>query len=299
MFQQMRYFIAVVEEHNFLRAAERCNISQSAISQQIKALENKIGAQLLARKGRSFELTEAGEYFYNQSKPLLRSLDALVCKTGQMAQNVHSSLKVAYLQSYGSAEFLQAVSKFSQRFPQIVLDIEHGTHEDLYRLLTDEKVDLVFSDQRRALSERFVNYYLTETVFRVVLAKRLLPSGTTTVDLAQLAGLLCILVAQEGQRQAEEDYHRDVLGVQSRFLMAGSLEDAKILVAAKKGFMLVDDHAGRLIDSGVGFALPVTSQGRPLVREYYAFWRQRNSGYCVEAFARLLKEQFDSTTSEQ
>lgn len=60
----MRYFIAVVEEHNFTRAADNCHISQSAISQQIKELENTVGTPLLDRKGRSFELTPAGQFFY-------------------------------------------------------------------------------------------------------------------------------------------------------------------------------------------------------------------------------------------
>lgn len=56
MYQQMKYFIAVVNQHNFTRAAEECNISQSAISQQIKELENTVGVDLIKRKGRSFEL---------------------------------------------------------------------------------------------------------------------------------------------------------------------------------------------------------------------------------------------------
>lgn len=63
MFQQMKYFIAVVEEHNFTRAASKCHISQSAISQQIKELEEKVGTSLVKRVGRSFTLTPAGQYF--------------------------------------------------------------------------------------------------------------------------------------------------------------------------------------------------------------------------------------------
>ena len=59
MFQQMKYFIAVVDRHNFTRAAEENNISQPAISQQIKELENMLDVKLLDRKGRSFELTAA------------------------------------------------------------------------------------------------------------------------------------------------------------------------------------------------------------------------------------------------
>ena len=66
MLNKLRYFLAVVKYHNFTEAAEVCHISQSAISQQIKALEQDLGVQLLSRQGRSFEMTAAGEMFYQR-----------------------------------------------------------------------------------------------------------------------------------------------------------------------------------------------------------------------------------------
>ncbi|MBO6094038.1 MAG: LysR family transcriptional regulator, partial [Oscillospiraceae bacterium] len=68
MHRQMRYFIAVVETNSFFEAGEVCHISQSAISQQIKALEDELQVQLLERHGRKFTVTPAGQYFYEQAK---------------------------------------------------------------------------------------------------------------------------------------------------------------------------------------------------------------------------------------
>ena len=67
MHRQMRYYIAVVETNSFFEAGEICHISQSAISQQIKALEEELQVQLLERHGRKFTVTPAGRYFYEQS----------------------------------------------------------------------------------------------------------------------------------------------------------------------------------------------------------------------------------------
>ncbi|MCH5352170.1 MAG: LysR family transcriptional regulator, partial [Acutalibacter sp.] len=67
MLNQVRYFQAVVRLGSFTEAAEECNISQSAISQQIKALEQELGVQLLERSKRKFTLTPAGEHFYKKS----------------------------------------------------------------------------------------------------------------------------------------------------------------------------------------------------------------------------------------
>ena len=64
----MRYFIAVVEAGSFFEAGEVRHISQSAVSQQIKALEAELEVRLLERHGRRFTVTPAGQYFYEQAK---------------------------------------------------------------------------------------------------------------------------------------------------------------------------------------------------------------------------------------
>ena len=64
MLRQIQHFQTIVQENSFTEAAELCHISQSGISQSIKALEDEIGVKLITRKNRGFELTEAGEHFY-------------------------------------------------------------------------------------------------------------------------------------------------------------------------------------------------------------------------------------------
>ena len=67
MLRQIKYFQAVVRLGSFSEAAYECNISQSAISQQIQALERELGYPMRLRKGRKFELTPAGKFFYKKS----------------------------------------------------------------------------------------------------------------------------------------------------------------------------------------------------------------------------------------
>ena len=79
--RQLQYFQSVVRCGSFSEAAEENFISQSAISQQIQALERSLGFRLLERKNRSFTLTPAGEYFYRKSLALTADY-ARVCKLG-------------------------------------------------------------------------------------------------------------------------------------------------------------------------------------------------------------------------
>lgn len=86
MLHQLRYFLAVVKYHNFTEAAEACHISQSAISQQIKALEHGLGVDLLIRKNRSFDLTPAGKIFYKKGVHIMEDYEDLVKEVSDLAK---------------------------------------------------------------------------------------------------------------------------------------------------------------------------------------------------------------------
>ena len=73
--RQVRYFVAVAEEGNFGRAAEKLRIAQSGISQQIKALERSLGAELVDRSSRPIQLTPEGEVFLEEARLMLELAD--------------------------------------------------------------------------------------------------------------------------------------------------------------------------------------------------------------------------------
>ena len=77
LLKQMLYFKAVVDKMNFYEAAEICNVSQSAVSQQIKSLEEELGVLLLKRHNRSFSLTEAGKIFYRRATVILSDIEIM------------------------------------------------------------------------------------------------------------------------------------------------------------------------------------------------------------------------------
>lgn len=83
MLRQIQYFQAVVRNNSFSRAAEECHISQSAISQQVQALERELGFLLLERKNRTFSLTPAGAYFYQKSLILVADYERICREAGR------------------------------------------------------------------------------------------------------------------------------------------------------------------------------------------------------------------------
>lgn len=291
MFQQMQYFIAIVKNHSFTQAAVECNISQSAISQQMKELESNLGVKLLERKGRSFEVTEAGQYFYTHSQDILEDVNQLVKNTVKIVKNDEVELRIGYLRSFGTTEFLQTVSKFTKEFPQVKIKISSGTHEELYELIRTGQIDLNFSDQRRALSNEYQNEFLTDSEFMVAVNQSL-PVGTEQIDISELADIPCILIVDDNQQTTEEDYYRNVLGVKSEFVQAQNYDEAQMLIASNQGYLIINQRTQKQLDQNIVKMIPLVKGDRKLKQNYYAYWKADNSGYYIESFAELLKDSF-------
>lgn len=292
MYQQMKYFIAVVDHHSFTRAAANCNISQSAISQQIKELESNIGVNLLNRQGRSFTLTPAGEHFYRRALEITKETTDLIDETVKIAnQQKQFTLRLGYLANFGAGEFLQAVAEFSQRYPDINVKINSGTHEQLFQLLRNDGIDLAFSDQRRALSNEYHNEFLTEANFMAVLPpNKVTKQKLLTTDLADLP---CILVVGSVQKDDEEKYYQDVLGIKSRFVVASTIDEAQMMVVANQGYFVVNNRTKDTINQSIVKTVPLYNGNSMIYQKYFAYWKNDNSGYYIEKFAEILKQQFN------
>ncbi|WP_105316351.1 LysR family transcriptional regulator [Lactiplantibacillus plantarum] len=283
--------MAIVNNHSFTQAAVDCHISQSAISQQMKELESQLGVKLLNRKGRSFEVTEAGQYFYSHSQDILVDVDQLIKKTIKIEKNDEVELRVGYLRSFGTAEFLQTVSKFTQEFPKVKIKISSGTHEELYELLQTGKIDLNFSDQRRALSNEYQNEFLTASEFMVAVNNSL-PVEAQKIDVADLVDIPCILIIDGNQQVSEKEYYRNVLGVKSEFVIAKSYDEAQMLIASNQGYLIINQRMRTQLDKDIVKMISLVKGDRKLIQNYYAYWQANNSGYYIETFAELLKQTF-------
>lgn len=292
MLRQIKYFQAVVRCGSFTEAAEKCYISQSAVSQQIKALEKELGVSLLERQNRRFTVTPAGEYFYKKSLSLTADFDKLCMETAKIAHNDKPRLMVGYLKDYSSREFQQAVAEFAERYPDTAIDIMNGNHEELYEELRFGRVDLVLNDQRRAFSDEYVNVVLATAECCIEISGRSSVAEKSSVNAEELKDIPCILVASQGQRDNEQTYYREVVGIKSDFIFAENLEEARLLVIGGKSFMPVDS-SGKEFQFGTPLRhIPLLRGGRPIKRNYCAFWKTSNSGYYVEKFADILKEKF-------
>ena len=292
MLKQLRYFQSVVRLNSFSEAAEENFISQSAISQQVQALERELGFSLLERKNRSFTLTPAGEYFYQKSLILTADYERMCSEAAKIAHGDQTDLKIGYLRCYTGAEFHQALALFSEKHPDVEVSVAYGNHEELYGLLRTGEADLVLNDQRRAFSDEYVNLLLTACRSYIEVSAHSPLAQMARISPAELKNIPCILVASESQRETEQAYYHDVVGFHGEFLYAENLEEARLMVIGRKGFLPVEG-TGQAVPAGTSIVrIPLVRGEEPILRNYCIFWKKDNSGGYVEEFAGLLKAQF-------
>lgn len=292
MFKRLKYFQAVVRLNSFSAAAEENFISQSAISQQIQALEKDLGFPLLERKNRTFTLTPAGEYFYQKSLLLTADYERICREAARIAKGSQAALKIGYLRSYTGGEFQRALEVFAEKAPDVSVSIAYGNHEELYQMLRTGQADLVMNDQRRAFSDEYINLVLSTQPSCVEVAARSPLAQLKQATPQELGNVPCILVASPAQRENEQEYYRNVVGIQSEFLYAETLEEAHLMVIGRKGFLPVE--GGTLVPTAnrsiVRF--PLVRGGKPILRNYCAFWKKENVTAAVQDFADILQAQF-------
>ena len=292
LLRQLKYFCAIVETGSFTEAAAQCFISQSAISQQIQVLERDLGVELLHRENRKFSLTAAGEHFYQKGRLLLEEAEQLRQETIQIAQVYAPRLRIGYLKCYSGLKFQMAVAEFGQQYPEVSIEILNGNHEELYDDLRNGDADIVLNDQRRVFSDVYVNQLLTTSECYIEISGRSPLAQRDSLAAEDLKPFPCILVASAEQQENERTYYQEIVGLNGTFLFVENLEQARLQVAGGKGYLPVEGAPQSHTVVTPFHRIPLLRDGKPVLRNYCAFWKTNNKNPYIKNFAHILGMQF-------
>jgi LysR family hydrogen peroxide-inducible transcriptional activator len=140
---QLRYFVAVIETGGFTAAARRCFVSQPALSQQIKKLEDELGQRLINRLGRHAETTPAGAAFYDRARQILIEIE-------EAARAVHDEgeggrLRLGVLPSLAPYILAGLLRRLRNRAPGITVEVDEDFRSGLVDRLVSGALDLVIA----------------------------------------------------------------------------------------------------------------------------------------------------------
>ena len=295
LLRQMEYFCAVVNTGSFTKAAEQYFISQSAISQQIKALESNLGVELLRRSKRSFTLTPAGQHFYKRSQDILAQIENLEFEVEGIANGYAAKVTLGYLNRYEGWEIQAAIAAFVSRHPHIEINSVAGSHDKLYRMMLSGDIDLAFNDRRRNLSDDFVNIHLFTGYDYIEASENSRFGDVESLRVKDLKGSTCILIASPELEYVEENFYRDIMNFDCDFRFVHSREEGRMLVAGNHGFMPIETRFQEKARGSILKRIPlIDAKGNQLSHDYYAFWPKAHTNPLIQECAEILQGIFSS-----
>jgi len=142
--RQLRYFIAIAETGSFSEASRRCFLSQSAISQQIKMLEEEFDTILFQRTPHKVVLTDSGQMLVSMARTILSNVDNCMERMGDANKELSGDLSIGMTFSM-EAYLRKFVMKFMKLYPKVRLKIYYKTIAELIRMLRCGELDMAFS----------------------------------------------------------------------------------------------------------------------------------------------------------
>lgn len=143
--QQLRYFVAVAEQGGFSRAAEHCRVAQPSLSQQIRKLEEELGARLFDRMGRRVALTDAGRALLPRARRILAEVrDASQCLPGDLEAG-HGRLAVGAIPTVAPYLLPPLLAVFRERFPHCELTVREDLTGRLVEGLASAELDVALA----------------------------------------------------------------------------------------------------------------------------------------------------------
>ena len=291
---QLTVFRTVARYLSYTKAAEALYLSQPAISQQVKTLEQVLGLPLFARSGRGIVLTAAGQEFQRHVERLI----TLFAETAPAVQEISAlergSVLVGASNSAGTYVVPPLLGAFHARYPRIHITLTVADRRSIEELLLNRQLDMAVMslvEQKEQFAVEFLMLY--ELVVVAAPTHRL--AGHSSLTLRDLQPETFVLREPGSGTRLDTEHHFEHLGVPLRAsLELGSIEAIKEGVSAGLGVAVLPWDAVTF-EIACGDLVKLDVEGFPLKRQWYlVHLRGRRLSLAAQAFRRLLLQSSEA-----
>jgi len=294
---QLRYFVTLTETESFTKAAVAHFISQTAITQQIRTLEERVGAKLVNRESRPISLTPAGRVFLKEAREILERVDTALWRTREASTGLEGSLRLGYTKGYEHSDLPKYLRNFHREYPNVLLSCYRCDTDMLAAGLVNGEYDIIFTwDSTNLRQEEELELKLFESVpLRVALyadhplARR---KTLTRKDLKQ-ENILFMSPSGTGDSFGDAYYIQlyQQAGYQPKILLRSSdMESILMMVAAEEGISIVPEYA-HAWDVGAENIVFVPLTGTGETEEILVAWRKGDQNPALQHFISKLTEK--------
>ena len=295
--RQLEYFIAVSEHLNFTKAAKQFYISQTAVTLQIKALEEELGVTLFQRTNRKVALTPAGKTFLDDARAIIRRAKDAAERAKKADTGLTGHLNFGYIKGYEKTFLPDVLSEFHTTYPNISLSLYRDNVAELYDGIFGQDLDLIFNilysfDDMEDMKE--MEYVLLKEYPLLAVMPVSHPlSHRTSIRREELKGYPLVDIKKN------EDKYGEVKTITNAFAKAGFLPDVQyvsddietsiLAVAAGLGYALLPSY----ITDNIAIREKVTViplEGEERQIPVIAAWNKENTNPARERFLEIVRQ---------
>lgn len=292
--RHLRYFVAVAEELNFTKAAEKLRLAQPSLTRQIHNLEEELGVRLLNRTKNQVSLTEEGRSFLIDAKRLVAQSLESVQAVQQLSRGETGQLNLGYLSKFNFDLLPSTLVAFSRTRPEIAVNLFDMSPAEQLRALDARKIDFGFVGGRPPPTHKNLAMLAWECIGRhelvVVLPAKHALAKKSKIKMEDLKPLFFVTMS-ETTHPGSHAWLYDVCqraGFIPRILQDVELEsDLLSFVADDLGVALAREQIKRLAHPAVVFR-PLAE---PLKADYWVAWHQENRSKALHQYIQIVKNE--------
>jgi len=293
----LRTFMLIVQEKNITAAAHRLRLKQPTVSNALKRLEQSLGAELIRRGPRSFEVTAQGQSLYQECISIFGTVNRLSSALEEAAEEISGTVQLS-LASHVMCPLLdETLEAFHRLHPQTCISIDVSSSVEVIRSVLEKQSAIGICLVQQQLAELEYRHMYTEH-FGFFCGPRHRLFGARGLKLEDLRGEQCVsfrtdqlndVLQPVALLRAKAEFDSNIAG------MSSNLEEIRRMVIAGLGIGALPVHVvEREVKDGVLYRLPPYA-GLPPIK----IWRVRHPGaslnHAEREFFRMLSERIDAT----
>lgn len=282
--RHLRYFVAVAEELNFRKAAERLHIARPPLSVQIRKLEMEVGTDLLSRGGRNIKLTQAGRVFLERARQTLAHANQSVVLARQTAAGEIGQLSIGYNMPAGFRVFPTLVPAFKKKWPNVHLTFHDLKISQQLEGLRRDELDVGFV-WLPIPEEEFDTQELLQEPMIVVLPENHRLAAQRMISIKDLSGEPLVIIARVMDPETFGGIEQMFRRAKAKMNVVYELENSLTMVnfvAMGVGCSVLPDYTRRILQQGT-IGIPLE---KPMFKTL-AIIKKKGRGDLVESFYRF------------
>lgn len=298
MDQYLQVFVTVVEKQNFTRAAEELHMTQPAVSQYIRTLENSIGTRLLERSNKYVRLNKVGEIVYHHAKEILGLYTKMQTLVDDVTNVANGPISIGASYTFGEYVLPHIIAKLQKTYPDIQPTVTIGNTTEIASLVDTHQLDVGIVEGHFKDQELRIEEFAEDHMVVVASPKHNLSKKKGLIEITDLEKETWIVREKgSGTREATEKMFAQFGITPVKLMSFGSTQPIKESVEAGLGISLLSKWAVQKELKNDDLSM-IEVKGLPFSRQFSIVTKSPFQTKALEVFITLLRINKPLTTLE-